>query len=83
MEIQSIVQKEKGKTRKGKGFSRGELKEVGTDFKQALRLGIPIDLRRKTKHKENIKILKGHLHKLKSDIEGSKSVRVKRIKQKE
>jgi ribosomal protein L13E len=64
MKIQSVVQKGKDRTRKGKGFSRGELKEAKIDFKQALKLAIPIDLRRKTKHPENVKIIKEHTRKL-------------------
>ncbi len=64
MKIQSVVQKRKDGTRKGKGFSRGELKEAKIDFKQALKLTIPLDLRRKTKHPENVKIIKEHMRKL-------------------
>lgn len=64
MKIQSVVQKRKDGTRKGKGFSRGELKEAKIDFKQALKLAIPLDLRRKTKHPENVKIIKEHMRKL-------------------
>ena len=64
MKIQSVVQKGKNRTRKGKGFSRGELREARIDFKQALKLAIPIDLRRKTKRPENVKIIKEHLEKL-------------------
>jgi len=66
MKLQPIVLKKKDKTRKGKGFSRSELREAEIDSKQALKLGIPIDLRRKTKSKENIKILKQHLQRLSS-----------------
>ncbi len=66
MELQSVVLKRKGKTRRGKGFSRDELREAGTDPKEALRSGIPVDLRRKTKHKENVKILKQYLRSLSS-----------------
>ena len=51
----------KGKTRRGRGFSRAELKEVGLSLKEALKMGIPIDPRRRTKHDENIKILKEYL----------------------
>ena len=64
MKIQSVVQKRKDGTRKGKGFSRGELKEAKIDFKQALKFAIPLDLRRKTKHPENVKIIKEHMRKL-------------------
>ena len=61
MRAHSVVRKRNGRTRKGKGFSRGELRETELDFKQALKLGIPIDRRRKTKHEENIKILEQYL----------------------
>ena len=66
MKIRPTVQKKNVRIREGKGFSKGELREAGMDFKQAFRLGIPIDLRRKTKHEENIKTLKQHLKSLKT-----------------
>jgi len=66
MQPQPIVQKKNGRTRTGKGFSRGEIREAGTDFRQALKAGIPIDLRRKTKREENIKVLKQYLRSLSS-----------------
>jgi len=59
--IHSIVAKKDGKTRIGKGFSKNELKEAGVDFKQALRMAIPVDLRRKTRHEENVTILRQRL----------------------
>lgn len=59
------MRKKNGRVREGKGFSKGELREAGIDFKQALRLKIPIDLKRKTKHEDNIKTLKQHLKGLK------------------
>jgi len=64
MKVQSEVRKRGGRTRGGRGFSRDELREVEVDLKQALKLGIPIDLRRKTKHEENVKMLKKHLRSL-------------------
>jgi ribosomal protein L13E len=60
MSIQAIV-KRKRNSRRGKGFSRGELKETGLSLKQALKMGIPIDVRRSTKQEENVKTLKTHL----------------------
>ncbi len=51
-------------TRKGRGFSKGELEAVGLDFKKALKLGIPIDKRRRSKHDVNIQILKEYLEKI-------------------
>jgi large subunit ribosomal protein L13e len=47
-----------GKQRHGKGFSREELKKAGLNLKEALRLRIPIDSRRRTAHKENIAVIK-------------------------
>jgi len=57
MEIQAVVRR-KNKNREGKGFSQAELKEAGICYKRALRTGIPIDLRRRTKHEENIELLR-------------------------
>ena len=65
MKTRPIVQKKNSRTREGKGFSTGELKEARIDSKQALRLAFPIDLRRKTKHEENVKTLKQYLQSLK------------------
>lgn len=65
MKIRPAVRKNNGRMREGKGFSKGELRKVGIDSRQALRLQIPIDLRRKTKHEENVKTLKQHIKSLK------------------
>jgi len=65
MKIRPIIRKKNGRVREGKGFSKGELREIGIDFKQALRQKIPVDLRRETKHEDNVKILKQHLQSLK------------------
>jgi len=62
MEVYAVVHRQR-KSRKGKGFSRGELKEVGLSLKQALKLGIQIDPRRSTEHGENVKTLKTYLSK--------------------
>jgi len=66
MKPQPMVQKKNGRTRTGKGFSRGEIREAGADFRQALKVGIPIDLRRKTKREENVKVIKQYLRSLSS-----------------
>jgi large subunit ribosomal protein L13e len=67
MKLHVVVLKGKGRTRRGRGFSRDELKEAGIDPKQALKLGVPIDPRRNTKHKENVKILKQYLRSSRSE----------------
>ncbi len=55
------VLKRGGKQRHGKGFSREELKKAGLSLKEALRLRIPIDSRRRTTHEENIEVIKTFL----------------------
>ena len=64
MKVQSIVQKKGNRTKGGRGFSRSELREAGVPVKRALKLSIPVDLRRKTKHEENVKRLKQYLRSL-------------------
>ncbi|ALU11671.1 50S ribosomal protein L13 [Ignicoccus islandicus DSM 13165] len=66
-----ILRKDAGKKpkrRTGKGFSKGELEAVGLDFKRALKLGLPIDKRRKTVHEWNVEKLRKYL----SNITGRK-----------
>ncbi len=53
------------KTRKGRGFSLGELQEAGIDLRLAKKLGIYIDKRRKSIHKENVEALKKYLEEVK------------------
>src|SRR3990170_1619706 len=60
MEVFAVVHRLR-KSRRGRGFSRGELKEVGLSFNQALKLGIQIDPKRSTKHDENVKTIMTYL----------------------
>jgi large subunit ribosomal protein L13e len=50
-----------GKQRHGRGFSREELKKAGLNLKEALRLRISVDSRRRTTHEENIAVIKTFL----------------------
>jgi ribosomal protein L13E len=59
--IKPIVFKRDRKQRYGKGFSREELKKAGLSLKEALKLNIPVDSRRKTAHKENVNTVKRFL----------------------
>ena len=57
MNVQPVVYR-KRRVRRGRGFSREELKALNLTLKKALRLGIPIDPRRRSRHEENIEALR-------------------------
>jgi ribosomal protein L13E len=59
--IKPLVFKKDRKQRLGKGFSLSELKGVNLSLKQALKLEIPVDSRRKTVHEENVEALRKFL----------------------
>lgn len=59
--------KERGlskKLRQGRGFSICEIEKSGLDLEKARGLSIPIDVRRRSCHEWNIKILKELLSKI-------------------
>lgn len=56
--MRATVKSPKGKKRVGRGFSLFELKEAGINIKEAKKLGIYVDKRRKSLHEENVKKLK-------------------------
>jgi large subunit ribosomal protein L13e len=59
--VKSKVFKKGKKQRCGRGFSREELKKAGLNVKEALRLHVPIDSRRRTVHEENVEAIKNFL----------------------
>lgn len=61
-----VVHKKTGGKRNGRGFSRKELKNANTSLKQALQIGLPVDLRRRTIHEENVKMIKQQLKALRT-----------------
>jgi large subunit ribosomal protein L13e len=62
------VYKKGGKQRFGKGFSREELKSAKLSLKDALRLKIPVDSRRRTLHEENVEVIKSLLQNRKAEV---------------
>lgn len=70
--LEPKVFKKDGKERYGKGFSREELKKAGLSVKEALKLGVPVDLRRRTIHEENVNAVKGFLKDKKASFKSKK-----------
>ncbi len=54
--------------RNGRGFSSNELRKAGLNRADARRMQLPVDLRRKTTHDENVEIITEHSKKIKSEI---------------
>jgi len=47
--------------REGRGFSLAEIQAAGLNAGEAKIIGIPVDLRRKSTHEENVEILKEYI----------------------
>ncbi len=50
-----------GRPKRGRGFSIEETKQVGLTIDDARRMGVLVDLRRKTAHPENVEALKQYM----------------------
>ncbi len=58
--IKPTITKQNGRQSIGKGFSPNELKEAGVNRQQAKQIGLPVDLKRKSTHEENVQTIKAH-----------------------
>ena len=72
MTTRPSISRKNGKQRLGRGFSSQELKKAGLSFKEALKLGVPVDLRRRTDHEKNIDLIKEFLESIKKAAEPKK-----------
>ncbi len=80
MATKPIVFRKGGKQREGRGFSRNELREAGTNPREAIKLRIPIDMKRKTNHAENVETLRTLLETKKAAVKTKKPRSSKRSK---
>jgi large subunit ribosomal protein L13e len=64
--IKPTIVSQKGKQKQGKGFSINELKAAGISKQQAQQAGLPVDVRRKSEHEENVAAIKAHTKKSKA-----------------
>ena len=65
--IVAVITKQNGKTKPSKGFSLNELKGAGLTLQDAKKLSIPLDIKRKSTHEENVQTLKSHVEKAKTE----------------
>ena len=65
--IKAIVTKQNGKKSTSRGFSLTELKNAGLTKQDAKKIGIPLDIKRKSAHDENVETLKAHAEKAKAE----------------
>ncbi|MCS7094831.1 MAG: ribosomal protein L13e [Thaumarchaeota archaeon] len=53
-----VIAPGKGRRRDGRGFSIEEIKAAGLTLASARREGLPIDLRRRSAHEQNVELLR-------------------------
>jgi large subunit ribosomal protein L13e len=64
--VKPTITAQNGKQKQGKGFSPDELKAAGISKQQAKQAGLPVDMRRKSSHDENVEAIKAHAKKAKA-----------------
>ena len=65
--IKALITKQNGKKSLGRGFSPTELEKAGLNKQDAKKIGIPLDIKRKSCHNENVECLKTHSEKAKTE----------------
>ncbi len=65
--MKAVITKQNGKQSIGRGFSLNELKEAGLNKQDAKKIGIPLDIKRKSLHDENVACIKAHAEKAKAE----------------
>ena len=64
--IKATIVKRNGKKAQSRGFSLTELKNAGLTKQDAKKIGIPLDIKRKSAHDKNVETLKAHAEKTKT-----------------
>ena len=65
--IVATITKRNGKKSASRGFSISELKKACLTKQDAKKIGIPLDIKRKSAHDENVDTLKMHAEKAKTE----------------
>ena len=69
--LKIIITKQNGKQSIGQGFSPNELKEADVNKRQAKQMGLRVDVKRKSTHKENVDCIKAHSKQVKAKAEAA------------
>jgi len=64
--IKVVITKHNKKESLGKGFSPTELEKAGVNKQQAKQIGLPVDVKRKSVHDENVAAIKDYAEKAKA-----------------
>lgn len=65
--MKAVITKQNGKQSLGRGFSPNELEQAGLNMQDAKKIGIPMDIKRKSVHEENVACIKVHAEKAKAE----------------
>ena len=69
--IKVVITKHNKKQSLGKGFSPTELEKAGVNKQQAKQIGLPVDVKRKTAHHQNVAAIKEHAEKAKAQAQAA------------
>ena len=64
--IKAVIIKHNKKQSTGRGFSPTELAKAGVNKQQAKQIGLPVDVKRKSAHDQNVAAIKEHAEKAKA-----------------
>ena len=70
-QIKVVITKHNKKQNIGKGFSTTELEKAGVNKQQAKQIGLPVDVKRKTAHDQNIATIKEYAEKAKAKAQAA------------
>ena len=65
--IKAVITKQNGKTKHRKRIQPNRTEKAGLNKQQAKKIGIPLDIKRKSFHDENVATLKAHAEKAKAE----------------
>jgi len=68
-QIKVVITKHNKKQSLGKGFSPTELEKAGVNKQQAKQIGLPVDVKRKSAHDQNVATIKEHAEKAKAQAQ--------------